>query len=74
MSRSTPVVTRQVPDQWNQAAATGRPLQWETSDRPAALAAYLNWGFLHNAPKNYHFKPVVLIFLAVSEGYGVRNC
>ena len=24
------------------AAATGRPPQWERSDRPAALAAYLN--------------------------------
>src|SRR5271166_7192688 len=24
------------------AAATGRPLQWARSDRPAALAAYLN--------------------------------
>ena len=27
------------------AAATGRPLQWARSDRPAALAAYLNDGF-----------------------------
>ena len=26
-------------------AATGRPLQWERSDRPAALAAYLNIAF-----------------------------
>ena len=25
-----------------QGAATGRPLQWARSDRPAALAAYLN--------------------------------
>jgi hypothetical protein len=27
------------------AAATSRPLQWERSDRPAALAAYLNADF-----------------------------
>ena len=27
------------------AAAIGRPLQWERSDRPAALAAYLNVAF-----------------------------
>src|SRR5208283_6019100 len=27
------------------AAATGRPLQWARSDRPAALAAYLNVAF-----------------------------
>ena len=27
------------------AAATGRSLQWERSDRPAALAAYLNVAF-----------------------------
>ena len=28
------------------AAATGRSLQWEKSDRPAALAAYLNDRFI----------------------------
>ena len=31
------------------AAATGRPLQWARSDRPDALAAYLNFAFLRNA-------------------------
>src|SRR5271157_3260760 len=32
-----------VPNRWEfRAAATGRPLQCERSDRPAALAAYLN--------------------------------
>ena len=50
--RYIPGVYQGVPNQREfRAAATGRPLQWERSDRPAALAAYLNSSFhekLHN--------------------------
>ncbi len=45
--RYIPGVYQGVPNQREfRAAATGRPLQWERSDRPAALAAYLNVEFL----------------------------
>ncbi len=45
--RYIPGVYQGVPNQREfRAAAIGRPLQWERSDRPAALAAYLNVEFL----------------------------
>ena len=41
--RYIPGVYQGVPNQREfRAAATGRPLQWDRSDQPAALAAYLN--------------------------------
>src|SRR5208283_1204309 len=44
--RYIPGVYQGVPNQREfRAAATGRPLQWDRSDRPAALAAYLNVAF-----------------------------
>ena len=44
--RYIPGVYQGVPNQREfRAAATGRPLQWDRSDQPAALAAYLNAQF-----------------------------
>ena len=44
--RYIPGVYQGVPNQREfRAAATGRPLQWDRSDQPAALAAYLNVAF-----------------------------
>src|SRR5271157_2806802 len=44
--RYNPFGYQGVPNQRKfRAAATGRPLQWARSDRPAALAAYLNIAF-----------------------------
>ena len=44
--RYIPGVYQGVPNQREfRAAATGRPLQWDRSDQPAALAAYLNVTF-----------------------------
>ena len=55
--RYIPGVYQGVPNQREfRAAATGRPLQWDRSDQPAALAAYLNGSFSRNLtrqPQNF---------------------
>src|SRR5208337_2490039 len=67
--RYIPGVYQGVPNQREfRAAAIGRPLQWERSDRPAALAAYLNVEFLADC------RVIEKISMAKNEARTERGC